>query len=165
MSAKSVIETLAAFVKLHRELNEIANQKVAAIKSNDMSALEELVRLETAKLHQLQLKEKQRGMEVAAFFDKIGAKDADLTISGMLPYLEEKERELLEKLQRTLVQEVDALKKQNETNQQLIEESLRFVNMSLDLLLPDPEDVYYQRPQQKERHAYEEGYSIFDSKA
>ncbi|MDY7224098.1 flagellar protein FlgN [Halalkalibacterium halodurans] len=165
MSAKQVIGSLTELLHIHEELLTCAKEKAAAIKNNDMVSLEKLVRAETALIHKGQVQEKIRSKEVAAFFDRCGQAPDELTVRAMLPHVTKEEQAELEGTQSALIETIMALQVENERNQLLIQESLSFVNMSLDLLLPSAEHTSYQPPQQKERHGYEEGYSTFDSKA
>ncbi|WP_088104282.1 flagellar protein FlgN [Halalkalibacter urbisdiaboli] len=166
MSAvKLIIQSLAELIRIHQQLNELASKKVDSIKQGDMPALEALVREESKLASKLRTTELMREKQVHAFFAEQGEANEHATISSMIALVSSDEANLLQRLQKVLVQEVNELKKQNELNQSLIQESLQFVNLSLDLLIPNAEDVSYKRPQAREERSYEPSHSIFDSKA
>jgi hypothetical protein len=86
------------------------------------------------------------------------------TLRDCLKHVEEQERQILTILQSQLVEKVSRVKKQNDLNQQLLEQSLAFVQMSIDLLTPDIETYNYERPNRNQ--SYEQhGRSLFDSNA
>ncbi|WP_100405460.1 flagellar protein FlgN [Bacillus solitudinis] len=165
MSAKQIIQSLAELIRVHQQLNEAAIKKMDFIKKGDMSALETLVREESKLVSKLRITELIREKQVLTFFNEQGKVTEDVTIGAMLPLLNEDEQSTLAKLQKALVQEVTILKRQNERNQSLVEESLRFVNLSLDLLMPSAEDISYTRPHEREDQATDYKHSTFDSRA
>jgi hypothetical protein len=62
-----------------------------------------------------------------------------------------------------LIRIVSELRSANELNQQLLEQSLSFVNMSLDLLTDSPEDDFiYKKPTQSPMNSYR---SLINKKA
>ncbi len=87
------------------------------------------------------------------------------TMTDIRKYATKDEQQQLEQLQNELLNQVQNLKRQNELNQLLIEESLRFVNLSLDLMVPHKEDISYKRPHEQDDSRYDTGHSLFDSKA
>ena len=68
------------------------------------------------------------------------------TLQDCLPYVKAQEHQTLTTLQSQLVEKVSLLKKQNDLNQQLLKQSLSFVQLSLDLLTPDIDTYNYERP-------------------
>ncbi|WP_209121474.1 flagellar protein FlgN [Alkalihalobacillus sp. BA299] len=164
MSAKAVIKVLADLIKLHQVLNEIAVEKTEIVKKGEMPALDLLIKKEVALIQQLRKLEENRMLVVEQFFTDKGLVTEDVTMDQLIEHAPKDEQSLLLKLYRALLSEIDTLKKNNELNQQLIEDSLRFVNLSLDLLTPEPDDVNYQRPT-KSNNDTVASRSIFDSKA
>ncbi|WP_368506050.1 flagellar protein FlgN [Alkalihalophilus sp. As8PL] len=165
MSAKMVIQALAELLKLHQELNKQATLKVEAVKANDVSTLGQIIKEEASLIRAAQQADAKRVKEARAFMIEKGEGEEDVTIASMLPLVSHDETVVLKKLQRALLKEVDQLKKQNEQNRELLEESLRFVNLSLDLMVPQAEDVHYTKPHQKPEQTELFSRSVFDSKA
>ncbi len=164
MSAKEIIAVIAEMIKLHKTFNELAIEKTDIIKKSDIKALDMLIKKEGALIHQLNQLEQKRMSVVEAFLNRKGLVTEGVTMEQVIEMAPKEEQPILTKLQRALMSEIDRLKKNNEQNQQLIEDSLRFVNLSLDLLAPEPEEINYQRPAQK-NYDSDTKRSIFDSKA
>ncbi|MCM3716129.1 flagellar protein FlgN [Alkalihalobacillus oceani] len=165
MSVKAITELLEALITIHHELNKAAGQKVELIKKGDMPALEELVRAEAKLVRKAQATESMREKVVRTFLLSKGKVTENATLAEVKEWATTEEREQLDALQQQLVTELHLLKRQNELNQQLIEESLRFVNLSLDLMVPHQEDISYKRPNERDDQPYDTGHSLFDSKA
>src|SRR5699024_5672202 len=106
-----------------------------------------------------------RGRQAEAYLQKHGEGNEEATMSEVKKHATTDEKEMLDQLQEELLIVILQLKRQNEFNQQLIEESLAFVNLSLDLMVPHQEDISYKRPDDEEHDRYDRGHSLFDSKA
>ncbi|ERN51974.1 flagellar protein FlgN [Alkalihalophilus marmarensis] len=165
MSAQLVIQALAELLKLHQELNKKALQKPGAIKANDMNALSQVVREETKLIRAVQAADAKRARAAGELMRHKGEGREDATVQTLLTYTEGEDRLMIERLQQALLKEVSRLSEQNEQNKELIEESLRFVNLSLDLMVPQSEDVHYQHPTDKQEQTELYSRSAFDSKA
>ncbi|MBU8905986.1 flagellar protein FlgN [Desertibacillus haloalkaliphilus] len=163
-TTKAIIDVIAKLVKAHQSLNELAKQKTEVLKKGDMPALDKISQQEMAHVQQLQKLEQDRLDFVDRYVKQKGLMTEGVTMDILLEHVPVNERVILKKLQDVLVAEVDTLKQQNELNQQLIEDSLRFVNLSLDLVMPEPDEVNYQRPTTSEPEP-QYGRSLFDSKA
>lgn len=164
MSAQAIAAVLADMIKLHKIFNELAIEKTGIIKKGDMPALDQLLKKETLLIKQLKKLEQDRLFVVNEYLSNKGMAKEDVTMDELIESATLEEQDVLQRLQKGLLSEIKMLQEHNELNQQLIQDSLRFVNLSLDLIAPDPEEVNYQRPTQK---GYSEGSgrSIFDSKA
>ncbi|MFC0559283.1 flagellar protein FlgN [Halalkalibacter alkalisediminis] len=164
MSIKAITQLLERLIEVHEHLLELATKKVEPIKKGDMKVLEAIVREESKLAHKLQTTEMLRSKIVRTFLLEQGEAKEAVTMSDVKRFATAEEKLQLEQLQRKLVDDVQKLKTQNELNQELIEESLRFVNLSLDLMLPHKEDVSYN-PRSQDDEPYENNHSLFDSKA
>lgn len=164
MSLQQITKILVALIQVHKQFNELAIEKTTIIQKSDMPALDQILKKETALITQLTKLEQNRILAVNNYLKDQGIMQKQATIEQLIEVVPENERVVLSKLQKALFAEIDQLKKQNELNQQLLEDSLHFVNLSLDLIAPDPDEVNYKRPNAK---SYNEGMnrSIFDSKA
>ena len=83
------------------------------------------------------------------FFIHHGISIETPTLSDCLQKANDQERQVLKTLQNQIVNKAQQVKKQNELNQQLLKQSLAFVQMSLDLLTPDMDSYNYERTGQK----------------
>ena len=164
MSVNKLTESLQDLVKLHKTLNELAKQKTDTVINSDISNLKLFIQKEAVLIKQLQFLETERIRAVSQLARERGFFMERGTIQEIVPYLQDREKETVESLQKQLLEQVTLLKQQNELNQQLIEDSLRFVNLSLDMLQPEQETGNYTRPTRDSDHGVT-GRSIFDSKA
>ncbi|TWI59945.1 flagellar protein FlgN [Halalkalibacter nanhaiisediminis] len=165
MSMKAIVEIIESLTGIHKELYTLGEQKVEPIKKGDMSALEVLVREESKLVRKLQATEGLRTKVVKNFLMTKGEVTENATMTDIRKYATKEEEQQLEQIQNELLNQVQNLKRQNELNQLLIEESLRFVNLSLDLMVPHKEDISYKRPHEQDDSRYDTGHSLFDSKA
>lgn len=164
VSAQQLIETLEKLLILHKSLHQLAKQKTEVLKTGDTDALHNLLKEEKKHILAIQKFETERQKVSKEFLEKIGGGDIQsLTISSCIEVAEASEKEKLIELSSDLQAQLKDLKERNELNQLLLKQSLQFVNMSLDLLMPEIDTYNYERPGQ----AYQNngGRSIFNSKA
>lgn len=88
---------------------------------------------------------------------------ANATISDCITYANGKEKQKLQQLKNDLEKEINELSNRNKLNQELLIQSLQFVNLSLDLFMPEIDAYNYERPGQTSQ-PYGEGRSFFNSK-
>ncbi len=133
MSTDALVNTLSKLLVLHKSLLLLAKQKTEIIKAGDMDSLNNIIKEELKHVQAIKKidKERENITKNIPFDDLIN----EIT--------DQKYKNKLEQLKNDLMAELDQLKKQNDLNHQLIEQSLQFVNISLDLLLPDTEAIDY----------------------
>ncbi|WP_035187438.1 flagellar protein FlgN [Alteribacter aurantiacus] len=161
--AKHLIEALKDLTKLHERFNGLAKEKAEAVKKSEMKTLDEVLKRESALIQELSACEKKRQIATSDWLHRQGLVKENVTVEEMIPYLEDEEGDELRFWQQRLLEEIRLWKEQNELNEQLIHESLRFVNMSLDAFQPKQSENY-ARPNRGHSYA-EERRSVFDSKA
>lgn len=164
MSAQSIIQTLQQLINLHRELNKMAQEKTEAIKAEELKSLSSLLVQERKLVVAIEQLENVRQSDVHAFLREKGVQDGTALLSECIQYASENERTELTRLGAELREEIISLKERNELNQQLIYQSLQFVNLNLNLMLPENESYTYDRPQDPEGER-QPSKSLFDSKA
>lgn len=164
MSAEPLIQTLEKMLLLHKSVNQLAKQKTEMLKTGDTDALNNLLKEERKHIQAIQKFESDRQKASEEFLAKFEQVDKNnLTISECINFANPTEKQKLNQLKSELQTQIKALKGQNELNQQLIKQSLQFVNLSLDLLMPEIDTYNYERPGQA--YQFNEGRSIFNSKA
>ncbi|MBA2871315.1 flagellar biosynthesis/type III secretory pathway chaperone [Anoxybacillus calidus] len=165
MSVKLLIELLEKHVKLHKGLLELANQKTEVLKKGDMEALSGIMKQEQKYIAAINQVERERMHVVEAMVNTAGKHEHERTLTTCIELVEESERSVLERLKDELSAVVSELKNINLLNQQLTQQSLQFVNMTLDMIMPQPQEVNYGIPNAATTPQYENSRSIFDSKA
>ncbi|WP_158736819.1 flagellar protein FlgN [Alteribacillus sp. YIM 98480] len=164
MSVKTIFEAMALLVRQHKELNVISAEKTELIKANDTKKLAILLKKESKHIRTIEKTEKDRQDAVHQYLSSKGETKAEGTVSVLLKHLPESNHEPLIKLQESLLQEMGSLRKKEALNRTLVEDSLHFVQMTMDMIQPDPEAVHYTHPDNAENDQ-QQRYSIFDSKA
>jgi flagellar biosynthesis/type III secretory pathway chaperone len=150
-------------VQLHSTFNELAEDKTKTLTKGDISHLRLLIQKETALIKQLQQLEQERARLVRYFMNGKGLATEGGTLTELFAHVTVEEKEELISLQKDLIMVIEKLKKNNELNQQLIQDSLRFVNLSLDVLQPELDTGNYGRTNKQDDEPL--GRSLFDSKA
>ncbi|MEM5591534.1 flagellar export chaperone FlgN [Niallia circulans] len=93
----------------------------------------------------------------------IGSEQKQTTLDDVIKTVDDQTKDILMEIKQKLVEVLGLIKTQNETNQQLINQSLQFIEVSLDLLKPDIDTYNYNRSESKTSYE-KERYSIFESK-
>ena len=164
MSAVSVIQTLEKLLFMYKSLNQLASKKIEIIKEDNVQALNTLILEEKKHIQAIQKLEKSLMVDTKKFLESKGLASDNLTISNCIKHSSIEDKEALERIKLELEDQVSTLKQKNELNQQLLKQSLQFVNISLDMLLPAIDSFNYERPNQAQDMS-EDKRSIFDSKA
>ncbi|WP_078378889.1 flagellar protein FlgN [Sutcliffiella halmapala] len=154
MSIPTIISTLEQLAALHDSLYELTTRKAEIVKSNSIEDLQELTKEEkkcTTAIYQL---ERQRA-------ELSGNK----TISELLVDASENEKAALLQLRERLTNTIESIKQQNELNQQLLQQSLQFVSMTINALNPEPNTVTYEKSANIKKNTNAPTRSMFDSKA
>lgn len=158
MSAEALTAAMEKLLKLHKSLYELAVKKTDIIKTGDMDALNQMLKDEQAHIAAIGRLDKER--EKAA--NSIAPMLESPTVSDCLNILTQSDRLKLEAITEELAELVYELKEQNFLNQQLVHQSLQFVNVSMNLLRPQPENMNYGPPARKKSEKMNPG--IFNSK-
>lgn len=163
MSTHSLIQTLQKSLLLHKSLNEIAKQKTEIIKKGNTEALQLLLKDEKKHIQAINKLEIERIQASKILLCENGNENDNPTISDCILVVSVTEQGQLKKLKAELQDQIKELTNRNDLNQQMLEQSLQFVNLSLDILMPNIETFNYERPGQAQ--PYEDGRSLFNSKA
>lgn len=164
MPVQSLIDTLEQLIDLHQELTSLAQQKTDVIKTEDMKQLGSILVQEKKLVDEIEKLERVRQNDVHTFLEEKGIANGAGLLSEYIQYASTEEQAVLTNLGAKLREVIASLKEQNELNQQLIYQSLQFVNLNLNLMLPEQDSYTYERPQDPE-NGRKQSQSLFDSKA
>ncbi|RKJ48729.1 flagellar protein FlgN [Butyricicoccus sp. 1XD8-22] len=166
MSVQSIITILERLEKLHKSLLELSYQKTEIVKKGDMAELDNMLKNEQSHVAAIETLEKQRQQAVSEYLTEKGILQAGKqAIADVIEVVEnEEERTQLQDVRNRLMLVVDDLRKQNELNQKLVFQSLQFVNMTLDLLRPKPDQINYSGKEARGDNTVQKK-SYFDSQA
>ncbi|WP_077214814.1 flagellar protein FlgN [Bacillus dakarensis] len=164
MSAQSIIQTLQKLTALYKSVNVLAKHKTEMIKTGNIQELNAVIADEKKHILALQKIEKDLLKKAKDYLIQLGVETNSITLSLCIEQSPKTDRISMEKIKVDLEKEIKTLKQKNELNQQLLEQSLQFVNLSLDLLSPNMDSFNYDRPNTVQEYS-DDKRSIFDSKA
>lgn len=162
MSAAQIQTSLEKLVKLHKSLNNLANKKTEIVKLGDTDALNQLLMDEQKHIKAIETTEKERQTAVTGFLQSEGRPAEPSMITRVIELSSPAEAEALNRLKDELIEEAVKLKEQNYLNQQLIYQSLQFLNITLDMLRPQNQQFNYANPAKQKQQGSN---SMFDSRA
>ncbi|WP_099354872.1 flagellar protein FlgN [Fredinandcohnia onubensis] len=160
MSAETLVSTLKKILILHQNLLKLSERKTEILKKGDIDALNEQMKEELKYILAIRQMENER----IAIVDKLlGPRVQEKTLLKCIEAATEPIRSELMELHEDLLIVIKELKAVNELNQQLTHQSLQYVNMSLDMLLPQEQTATYVNPAGTREK--KQTRSMFDSKA
>ncbi|UUZ91220.1 flagellar protein FlgN [Paenibacillus sp. P25] len=166
MSFEALLHTMAALNDVHNTLLELAEQKKHVLIHNQVEHLTQIVTKENKLLKQIGALDQRRVEAIGAFMMEKGYKpNPRVTVSDLTKIIfnVEDKKALVDKQKQSLAT-IRKLREINQINQQLIEQSLAYINYSLDLMTgPSEDDVIYQNPLQTSYGTKRPG--LFDTKA
>ncbi|WP_084063227.1 flagellar protein FlgN [Ornithinibacillus halophilus] len=159
---EAILQNLQKLTKFHQDLLKVSEQKTDAVKDGDTDQLQSLLIQERKYTQVLERTEEKRTELVQNWFKQKGIAPEEPTITNMLKALtDDEDKQLLEKQTVELTEAIVKLKQQEELNMALIQQSMQFVQMSLDLMNPTLNTMNYgNKKEQPNRNR-----GVFDSKA
>ncbi|GKU83403.1 flagellar protein FlgN [Niallia sp. NCCP-28] len=142
MSGLLLIDILEKMVKLHKSLHAIAGNKTEVIKKGDIEPLQQIMKDEQAHIMSIQKLEAAR--QNAA--KKIAPELLHPSLTDCIKRLNQEEAAKVAETADNLKQIIMDLKEANTLNQQLLTQSLQFVNVSLNAFKPTNRSINYGRP-------------------
>lgn len=159
----SLIRILEKQLKLYTSLYGMALSKVDVIKKNDILTLNQMMKNEQKHITAITALENERLKELQQLFQ---------TSTGTIPTISEciekanvEQKVILEDLYKNLTAILQKIKEQNALNQEMIQQSLQFVNYSLDLFQPRTKTINYGPPSGNKKAIPTGSRSIFNSQA
>lgn len=159
MSAEQLIGSLEKLIKLHKSLLDLSIKKTEVIKKGDMDALNQIMKDEQAHVSAIQNIEQTRGKAAKLIAPSLENPSA----TDCLPFLQTEQQIVLQNKVDALKDIVWKVKDQNYFNQQLLHQSMQFLNFSVRLIQPVQENINYERPDQK--NITKNGTGLFNFKA
>lgn len=160
--AAQLSAVMARLIHLHRQLLAVADRKREVVISGEIDPLQSLLKEEAGLIDQVQDAEEERLQAMARYVSD--AEDVrQVTLSGLVERMAPREREKIREQMEELTALVRQLKRTNEQNETLVDQSLQYVRHTLNVLT-QPADDYVYHPQ---AHKPQEqmGSGVFDRKA
>jgi hypothetical protein len=162
MSLHDIIQTLSKLATLHESLYELSKQKTEYLKSNDTEAIQKTLLDERKHVQAIEQLEKKRMALTEDWFKEIGKPNGEFIFTEMIEHVEnEDDQKTLNELYERLVMAIAGIKQQEQLNRELTQQSLQFIELSLDLFEPTIKNLNYGNQKGESSH----NRSIFDSKA
>lgn len=162
MSIKTINESLHALTVIHEELLKVSERKTDVIKEGSTDKLQAVLAEERKYIKILEQAEQKRQKAVEEWYTDKRLPRENMTITNMLEILtDEQEQQELEHMTIKLTKAITQLKQQEQLNQSLIQQSMQFVQLSLDMLNPTIQSMNYGKTQESGGSKR----SVFDSKA
>lgn len=158
MSAELLISIMDKLYKLHRSLYEIAIRKTEIIKIGDIDSLNKVMKEENAHLAAIRKLEEERKKATVSICNG----QENPTVTDCIAKLNGQNKDALLKVTEKLAEMIVDLKERNYLNQQLVHQSLQFVQVSLNLLRPKPVAINYGPPT-KQKQMANSTHGIFNS--
>ncbi|GIP51598.1 flagellar protein FlgN [Paenibacillus vini] len=166
MAIQQLIDSLNELNEAHLSMLKWGESKKEAIMANDIETLISIMNQESKLMKQISALEEKRLAACQAFLQEKGIKSMlQLNITELTRLVfDPAEKEALKNMQSALSWTLHELKRLNDLNQKLIEQSLAFVNYSVELLGAPPEqEATYKPPTDKPSGFKGPGY--FDARA
>lgn len=162
MSLETIGKSLQKLVQLHESLLVVSEQKTTAIKADDIEKLQPLLVKERKLVQALEQEETNRQKEVKYWFDEHNLRSENQTITTLLELIKDKEQQAwISDITAQLTLVVTNLKRQEQLNHALVQQSLQFVELSLNMMNPSINNLNYGT----KKAADSEKRSVFDSQA
>ncbi|MRH41969.1 flagellar protein FlgN [Aquibacillus halophilus] len=165
MSIQSIVEVLTTMTQLHDSLFTVSKNKTEALKQGNMEQLQDLLVQERKHVKAINQLEVKRIEMINKWSESQGLDNDSITVSVMLDnYLQGVEKESLEKVTTVLAETLLQLKQQEELNKQLTQQSLQFIQLSMDMIAPTIKNINYGNKTENRADQITKR-SVFDSKA
>ncbi|WP_226037125.1 flagellar protein FlgN [Aquibacillus saliphilus] len=165
MSVQAIVEALTKMTQLHASLLTISTSKTESLKTGDINQLQELLSQERKHVQAINQLEKKRMDMINSWSEARQLDPTAMTVSVMLEnHLDGSEKESLEQITTTLAETIVQLKQQEQLNKELTQQSLQFIQLSMDMIAPTIKSINYGNKQDKQADQLTKR-SVFDSKA
>ncbi|HWO77296.1 MAG TPA: flagellar protein FlgN [Bacillus sp. (in: firmicutes)] len=142
MSEQVLQSQLEKLLQLHQEILLLSQQKTEVVKKGDMENLQQILKKEQKLILELDRAEKERQAAAQVIVPSVEKP----TIENCLPQLSQEQQEKLIGLRDKLKEVIAQIELQNNLNYELIQQSLQFIHVSLNLFRPKEESINYSPP-------------------
>jgi flagellar biosynthesis/type III secretory pathway chaperone len=165
LSIQELIQTMEKLNQIHLVLLELAELKTRVLVENQVDKLNQIVNKETSLMRRIVELDHQRIEDISQFLVHKGYRpNANFTVEDIVKLLfKAEEKQALKQSQKNLLGTLEKLRELNILNQQLIKQSLEFVDYSIDVLSNvGDDDIVYHHPKDRSYGSNKSG--MFDTK-
>lgn len=159
---EALIRSLEKLIATQEELLKVASEKTDAIIHNEIETLQTILKLENKYILMSQKLQAEITKFSCLYFEEKGIVDANPSLAEVIGIAPDDKKEELHQLKKDLEERIFDLQHRNHLNQDLLQQSLQILNITMDLIMPDIESFNYHPSEQEEQKG---PHSIFDSKA
>ncbi|MBN6186963.1 flagellar protein FlgN [Aneurinibacillus sp. BA2021] len=163
----TIVEILDQLIVEHERMLKLAGHKKDVLIKGAINDLARILQFESRCITTIQSLEVEREKQISLYLMQRGVRKETCYISDLIEMTGNPElKKALTACQQKLGAVITELKHANELNQKLIEQSLAFVNMSLEELTAPPEDEHVYKKTTARANPYTQASrGFFDSKA
>lgn len=163
ISIQPIIDIMNELTEAHKQLLNLCERKLSYIKSNDMEELSKILTIERTYIQKTDQLETKRQKVIEDFISKHNIPVVEKTASQLLQHLTNiDEKVILEKQIVKLIEVIVQLRSTEQLNEELLQQSMEFVQTSLDLFDPTMKNYNYNNRLSEQSS---KNRSIFDSRA
>lgn len=166
MPIPGLVASMDRLIELYGQLLTLAKQKTGILVHNEVEQLNQIVHKETQLMKQVTESDRQRVEAIGEVMRQKGyTPNSAITITELMKLIfNAEDKQAIAERQKHLLAVIDELRQVNALNQQMIEQSLAFIEHSMDVVLGPPDnDAVYQNPMQQAQGLKRKGY--FDTRA
>jgi flagellar biosynthesis/type III secretory pathway chaperone len=157
----SVIKTLEQLVETHKNLLDIMKEKRTILVDGNIDGLQSILLLESSRVDKIQKLEEQRLQFVQDYFSEKGIDSKNFSLEDLLQIEnDESIKNKLHSLAKDLRQLIKEITFMNESNQELIQTSLSYVQFTISMHLRKEPSIGYG-PNNNNKNRY---MSLLDAK-
>ena len=138
-SKQQLYQILLEELSAYDYLAETVAEKQKAIVSNDLEKIEQLSGIEQLVVNKANRLTTERYRALKQFMRSMNLRGVQVRLSGAIKLMNGKERELWQRLEKRLYDDVEKIKRINAQNMQLLDTSLRYVKGMIELFVPKDE--------------------------
>ncbi|MBP1992639.1 flagellar protein FlgN [Paenibacillus eucommiae] len=166
MSMQDLIQTMEMLREAHGSLLELAKEKTKVLVDNKVEQLNLIIQKENKLIKHIAVLDQQRIEVIGGYLIARGYNpNPRITISDLIRIIFKlEERQMLSEAQQRLLTVLEELRDLNDLNEKLIQQSLFYIDYSLDLFAGSPDDdAFYHHPKHTGQLSNQTGY--FDRRA
>lgn len=129
-----LLEILEKEANVYSDILDISKNKTNVVVEGKVAELESIVKLEQSLIMKLRKLEDHREKLIGSISAEIGAHPSKMTVSELANLLGSEQSERLKNAQNSLKGTIDRLQNTNELNSRLINNSLEYIEFSINLL-------------------------------
>lgn len=141
-------EIMGDLIGQHHQLIELGKRKKSVLIAGDVNGLNQIVEEESKMIKRIMQLESERQKTISSILIQNGMQEKEISMSELFEIVgSTQEKEMLQSVQKELIDVLTELQEVNQLNQQLIKQSLDFVNYSIESMVGSDENPFtYGKP-------------------